>query len=91
MFAEFFNDFALGDEELASFEVGASAGGIFPGFLREAGEGIVNPEELRLRTASRGQSLTVLGVWDWFLVVFHRVFRRVIHMVFHRLAGRVEG
>lgn len=47
MFTEFFDDFALGDEELAGFEVGASAGGIFPGFLGEAGERIINPEVFR--------------------------------------------
>ena len=47
VFAEFFDDFAFGDEELTGFEVGAGAGGIFPGFLGEAGEGIVDPEVFR--------------------------------------------
>lgn len=44
VFAEFFDDFALSDEEFAGFEIGTGAGDIFPGLLGEAGEGVVDPE-----------------------------------------------
>jgi len=60
--AEFFDDFALSDGELAGFEIGASAGGIFPSFLWETSKRIVNPEMFR-----GGEGLRV----------FHRVFHRV--------------
>lgn len=75
MFAEFFDDFAFGDEELTGFEVGAGARGIFPGFLGEAGEGIVDPEVFR-----RG----LRGLRRWHLGVFHRFFHRAVW----GLAGR---
>ena len=83
MFAEFFKDFALSDEKFAGFKIDASTGGIFPGLLGEAGEGIVDPEELR-----RGLGLVFGG---GFLRVFHRVFRKVIHRVFHRVILGVGG
>lgn len=78
VFAEFFDDFALGDEELAGFEVGASAGGIFPGFLGETGEGVIDPEMFRGFWKCGGAGL--LGG----LGVFCGVGVRVFHKVFHR-------
>ncbi len=44
IFVEFVNNFTLGHGELASLEIGAGAGGVFPGLLGEAGEGIVEPQ-----------------------------------------------
>ena len=48
MFAEFFDDFTLRDEEFAGFEIGAGTRSIFLGFLRETREGIINPKAFRL-------------------------------------------
>lgn len=40
---EFVNDLALGHGELTGLKIGAGAREVFPGFFREAGEGIVKP------------------------------------------------